>query len=67
MAIGSIIMPPPGNRFTLAGRTWEILDIEPKAKTIWVKQVEGIAGISWRGGSSNIHPKILERMRRVLF
>jgi len=67
MAIGSIIMPPPGNRFTLAGRTWEIFDIEPKAKTIWVKQVEGIASISWRGGSSNIHTKVLERMRRVLF
>jgi ATP-dependent Lhr-like helicase len=67
MAMGSIIMPPPGNRFTLAGRTWEIFDIEPKAKTIWVKQVEGIASISWRGGSSNIHTKVLDRMRRVLF
>ena len=69
MEIGSIIMPPPpGNRFTLAGRTWEVLDVEPKAKTIWVKRVEGIASVSWRGASSsNIHTKILERMRRVLF
>lgn len=69
MEIGSIIMPPPpGNRFTLAGRTWEVLDIEPKAKTVWVKQVEGIASVSWRGSSiSNIHTKVLERMRRVLF
>lgn len=66
--IGSIIMPPPGNQFTLAGRTWEVLDIEPKAKTIWVKQVEGIASISWRSGSSSdIHSKVLQRMRRVLF
>lgn len=68
MEIGSIIMPPPGNQFTLAGRTWQVLDIEPKAKTIWVKQVEGIASISWRSGSSsNIHSKVLQRMRRVLF
>ena len=68
MEIGSIIMPPPpGNRFTLAGRTWEVLDIEPKAKTLWVKQVEGIANVSWRGASSNIHTKVLERMCRVLF
>ena len=68
MEIGSIIMPPPlGNRFTLAGRTWEVLDIEPKAKTVWVKRVEGIASVSWRGGSSNIHTKVLKRMRRVLF
>jgi len=27
-----------------------------------------VAGVSWRGGSSsNIHTKVLERMRRVLF
>lgn len=66
MEIGSIIMPPPGNRFTLAGRTWEIFDIEPKANTIWVKPVEGIANIAWRGGSSNIHPKVLQKMRQIL-
>lgn len=68
MEIGSIIMPPAvGNRFTLAGRTWEVFDIEPKAKTVWVKQVEGIASITWRSSnSSNIHTKVLERMRGVL-
>ncbi len=67
MEIGSVLMPlPPGNQFTLAGRTWEVLDIEPKAKTIWVKRVEGIASVAWRGGSHNIHTKVLERMRRVL-
>jgi ATP-dependent Lhr-like helicase len=68
MEIGSIIMPPPvGNRFALAGRTWEVLEIDSKRKTVFVKQVQGIASISWRGGSGNIHTKILERMRRVLF
>ena len=68
MAIGSIAMPPAiGERFTLAGRTWEAIDIEPKAKTVWVKRVEGIASISWRGSSGDIHTKVLERMRRVLF
>lgn len=68
MEIGSILMPPPpGHRFTLAGRTWEVLDIEPKAQIVWVKVAEGMASISWRGGSSNIHTKVLERMRRVLF
>ncbi|MFB2973885.1 DEAD/DEAH box helicase [Aerosakkonema sp. BLCC-F183] len=69
MEIGSIIMPPSvGGQFTLAGRTWEVLDIEPKAKTLWVKQVEGMASIAWRGSSSaNIHTRILQRMRQVLF
>ena len=68
MEIGSIIIPPPvGNQFTLAGRTWEVLEIDLKRKTVFVKQVQGFASISWRGGSGTIHTKILERMRRVLF
>ncbi len=37
-----------------------------KANTIWVKPVEGIANIAWRGGSSNIHTKILQKMQQVL-
>lgn len=67
MEIGSIIMPlPVGNRFALAGRTWEVLEIDLKKKTVFVKPVPGIGSISWRGGSGTIHTKILERMRRVL-
>ncbi|GET39774.1 DEAD/DEAH box helicase [Microseira wollei] len=68
MEIGTIILPPPiGERLTLAGRTWEVIDIEPKARTLWVKQVEGIANSAWQSrSSSNIHTKILARMRQVL-
>ncbi len=67
MEIGSIIMPlPVGSRFALAGRTWEVLEIDLKRKAVFVKQVQGSASISWRGGSGNIHTKILERMRRVV-
>ena len=65
--IGTIVIPPiPGNRFALAGRTWEILQVDLKRKTAFVKQVEGIASSSWRGGGGTIHTKILQRMRRVL-
>ncbi|MFB2976265.1 DEAD/DEAH box helicase [Microseira sp. BLCC-F43] len=68
MEIGTIILPPPiGQRLTLAGRTWEVIDIEPTARTLWVKQVEGIANSAWPSrSSSNIHTKILARMRQVL-
>lgn len=66
-SIGSIAMPPPlGNQVALAGRTWEVIDIDTKSKTVYVKPGEGIASTSWRGGSVTIHSKILERMRRVL-
>jgi ATP-dependent helicase Lhr and Lhr-like helicase len=65
--IGSIAIPlPSGNQFALAGRTWDVIDIDPKSKTIYVKEAEGIANTSWRGGSVSIHSKILERMRKVL-
>lgn len=65
--IGSMVIPPkPGNRLALAGRTWEVLEVDLKRKIIWVKQVEGLGSSSWRGGSISIHSKILERMKRVL-
>ena len=65
--IGSIIMPPPlGNQFALAGRTWQVLEIDAKRKTVFVKKAEGLANTSWRGGSGNIHTKILQRMKQVI-
>lgn len=65
--IGSIVTPPSvGNQFALAGRSWEVLEVDFKKKAIFVKQVEGKASIYWRGGSGNIHTKILQRMRQVL-
>jgi ATP-dependent Lhr-like helicase len=66
-AIGSIIMPPPvGNQFALAGKTWEVLEIDFKKRNILVKQVEGKATSFWRGGSGTIHTKVLQKMRQVL-
>ncbi len=65
--IGTIvIVPNVGSQFGLAGKTWEVLDVDFSKKTIFVKQVEGKAGIFWRGGSGTIHSKILQHMRRIL-
>lgn len=65
--IGSIVMPPPpDNRFALAGKIWEIRDIDSKSKTLWVKPVDGIASTSWRSGGGSIHTKVLQRMHQVL-
>lgn len=66
--IGSIPLPSPvGNQFALAGRTWEVVEVDFKKKIILVKQVEGQASIFWHGGSGTIHTRILQRMRQVLF
>lgn len=65
--IGSIIMPPPpGERFGLAGRTWEVIEIDLKRKTVFVERAKGKANASWNGGGGNIHSRILQRMRAVL-
>ncbi|GAX38673.1 DEAD/DEAH box helicase [Nodularia sp. NIES-3585] len=65
--IGSIAIPSPvGSQFALAGRTWEVLEVDFKKKVILVKQVAGKATIYWRGGSGSIHTRVLQRMRQVL-
>lgn len=65
--IGSIVTPlPVGNTFTLAGRTWEVVEVDFKKRIVLVKPGEGQSSIYWRGGSGNIHTKILQRMRQVL-
>ena len=65
--IGSIIIPlPVASRFSLAGRTWEVVEVNAQRKIIFVKQAEGIASIAWHGGSGRIHGKIMSRMRQVL-
>ena len=66
--IGTITNPvPKGERFALAGRVWEVLEIDVQRRLIYVKSVEGKMEISWPGDSGEIHTKILQRMRKVLF
>lgn len=65
--IGSIIMPPqPGERFGLAGRTWEVVEIDSKRRVVYAVRVKGKATASWRGESAETHTRILKRMRQIL-
>lgn len=65
--IGTITTPPPvGDRFALAGRVWEVEELDVARKLIYVKSVKGKMEVSWPGDYGEIHTKILERMRRVL-
>ena len=66
--IGTITTPPPvGDRFALAGRVWEVKEVDLPSKLIFVKSVEGKMEISWPGDSGEIHTKLLLAMRDVLF
>ena len=65
--IGTITTPPPvGDRFALAGRVWEVLELDVSRRLVYVKGVEGKMEISWPGEYGEIHTRILERMRQVL-
>ena len=65
--IGTITNPlPVGDRFALAGRVWEVVEIDMPRRLIYVKGVEGKMEISWPGDFGEIHTKILERMKKVL-
>ena len=58
--------PPPGERVTLAGRTWEITEIDVKRKTVFATRVRGKVQTYWRGGGNKIDGRILEKMRGAL-
>ena len=65
--IGTITTPPPvGDRFALAGRVWEVTEIDTQRRLLFVKLVYGKMQVSWPGESGEIHTKVLLAMRRVL-
>jgi ATP-dependent helicase Lhr and Lhr-like helicase len=66
--IGSIATAPPlGHNLSLAGRTWKVIDIDIKRRSLFVKPVEENANISWWGsGIPEINTRILRKMRQVL-
>ena len=65
--IGTITTPPPvGDRFALAGRVWEVEELDIQRKLIYVRQVDGKMEVSWPGDFGEIHTKIIQRMRRIL-
>ena len=66
--IGTITTPPPvGDRFALAGRVWEVKEIDMPRKLLFVKADDGKMEVSWPGDSGEIHTKLLLAMRDVLF
>ena len=65
--IGTITSPPPvGDRFALAGKVWEVEELDVARRLVYVKYVKGKMEISWPGEYGEIHTKILERMKKVL-
>ncbi len=65
--IGTLSSPPPvGDRFALAGRVWEVEELDIEHKLLYVKSVDGKMEVSWPGDYGEIHTAILERMKKIL-
>jgi len=65
--IGTITTPPPvGDRFALAGRVWEVKELDVQRRLIFVDPVKGKMEVEWPGDAGEVHTRILERMRQVL-
>lgn len=52
--------------FVLAGRAWKVMSIDEKRKTLYAVPADSSVLRSWMGTGSEIHAKIVERMKKVL-
>ena len=58
---------PVGLRFSLAGMTWETVEVNVKAKVIFVKRVPGIAVVDWNVDfEADLHTVLVRKMLGVL-
>jgi ATP-dependent Lhr-like helicase len=67
-AIGTVDkIYPVGVRFSLAGITWETLDVNEKAKVIFVKRVPGVSVVDWDVDFEyELHTILVRKIRAVL-
>lgn len=67
-AIGTVDkIYPPGIRFSLAGMTWETIDVNTKAKVIFVKRVPGISVVDWDVDfDAELHTVLVQKMHGIL-
>jgi ATP-dependent Lhr-like helicase len=66
--LGTLVDPPPaGDRVAIAGRVWEVLEIDIKRKLVFVELVEGIVPAYFGLCPGEIKTKVLERMHRALY
>ena len=67
-AIGTVDkIYPAGTHFSLAGRTWETVEVNQKGKVIFVKLVPGVSTVDWDVDfNSELHTVLVRRMRSVL-
>ncbi len=65
--LGTIVNPPPvGDKIAIAGRVWEVEEIDLQRHVVYCHKVEGIIPAYFGECAGDIHTKILQRMRKTL-
>lgn len=66
--IGTIVLPPPvGEKVAIAGRVWTVLDVDRKRHQVYVEPVKGNVPAYFGQCAGDLHTRVLERMKQVLF
>ena len=66
-AIGTLTGETPiGDVFTLAGTTWEVVEVLATQRIILVKKAAGFSAYPWPGTYREIHTKIIQKIHTVL-
>ncbi len=66
--LGTVVLPPPvGEKLAIAGHVWQVLDVDHKRHLVYCEQVRGSIPAYFGQCPGDLHTKILQRMRRVLW
>lgn len=66
--VGTVQTPYPiGEKFTLAGFTWKVVDVNEEKRQMFVTRVSGVSNIAWNGEVMNfVHTKLIKKLKEVL-
>jgi ATP-dependent Lhr-like helicase len=59
-------IPPENSNLVLAGHYWKVINVDMRRKEIAVEPGNSGGERIWRGGASNLHSRIVSRMRQIV-
>lgn len=65
--LGTIVKPLPlGEKIAIAGHVWVVEEIDRRRRQVYVHQVKGRIPAYFGDVAGDIHPKVLQQMRKIL-
>lgn len=67
-SVGTVASAPPTDHvMRLAGRAWRVLEIDEGSRTVMVEPARGRANAYWTGSVGDVHDRVVQRMKRLLY